>query len=43
MAIPKKAFVEVMIGSKVSTGDRDIVARVLANHGHTAKITQSAI
>lgn len=42
MAIPKTAFVEVMLGSKVTNSDRDIVAEILGDHGHTAKIMRSA-
>ncbi len=41
MAIPKKAFVEVMLGSKVSDRDRDAVAKVLADHGPNANMTHS--
>lgn len=42
MTIPKKAFVEIMLGSKVTHSDREAISRVLKDHGLTANVTQSA-
>lgn len=41
MTIPKRAFVEVMLGAEVTSSERDAVAKVLADHGLTATIAHS--